>query len=88
VCHHSRHGCEPPAALTAPLPHLPRGALLGTVELIGCVRDSESEWAVEGLWHWQLADAQPFDAPIPAKGRLGLWTYFGSLAASAVRAAS
>ncbi|MGP8162769.1 MAG: ASCH domain-containing protein [Acidimicrobiales bacterium] len=65
--------CEPSKAYRAPLPYLPRGALLGTVELIDCVRDSESEWAIEGQWHWQLADPQPFETAIPAKGRLGLW---------------
>lgn len=54
----------------------PRGVILGTVELLDCVRDSESEWALDGLWHWQLADPQPFETPIPATGKLGLWTYF------------
>ncbi len=66
--------CEPSQAHRAPLPYLPRGALLGTVELIDCVRDSESEWAIAGNWHWLLADPRPFNAPIPAKGKLGLWT--------------
>lgn len=73
--HHSGQGCEPLEGLTAPLPYLPRGALLGTVELIDCVRDSESDWAIEGLWHWQLVDPQPFETPIPARGRLGLWAF-------------
>lgn len=57
------------------LDEYPRGAILGTVELLDCVRDSESEWAVDGLWHWQLADPQPFESPIPATGKLGLWTF-------------
>jgi hypothetical protein len=33
-----------------------RGALLGTLELVDCARESESEWAIDGHWHWQLAD--------------------------------
>ena len=52
----------------------PRGVILGTVRVIDCVRDSKSEWA-DRSWHWQLADPQPFETPIPAKGKLGLWTF-------------
>ena len=33
-----------------------------------------SRWAEPDCWHWQLTDPQPLDEPIPAKGRLGLWT--------------
>lgn len=34
-----------------------------------------SPWALGGdMWHWQLADARPFDVPLTAAGRLGLWT--------------
>ena len=58
----------------------PRGAILGTVELLDCVRDSESEWALADHWHWQLADPQPFETPIPATGKLGLWTFGGDRA--------
>ena len=72
--------CVPSWAYTAPLAHLPGGALLGTVELVDCVRDSASEWAIDGLWHWQIADPQPFEMPIPVKGKLGVCVYFGSLA--------
>ena len=47
---------------------MPAGALIpGTVRVIDCVRDSKSEWAIPGQWHWQLADPQPFASPIPAK---------------------
>jgi hypothetical protein len=51
----------------------PHGAILGTVELIDCVRDSTSPWAIADNWHWLLADPRPFVMPIPATGRLGLW---------------
>jgi hypothetical protein len=53
---------------------MPAGALIGTVRVIDCVQDSESEWAIPGQWHWILADPRPFDAPIAAKDKLGLWT--------------
>jgi hypothetical protein len=67
-----REGMNEHGRLLAEYPH---GAILGTVELVDIVRDSVSPWAIAGNWHWQLADPQPFDAPIPAKGRLGLWTF-------------
>ena len=53
---------------------MPAGALIGTVRVIDCVQDSESEWAIPGQWHWLLTEPRPFDTPIPAKGKLGLWT--------------
>lgn len=62
-------------ARTPGRPHLPRGVLLGTVELVDCVRDSEREWAMADRCHRQLVDRQPFETPIPATGRLGLWTF-------------
>jgi hypothetical protein len=34
-----------------------------------------SRWAEPKRWHWTLADPQPLDQPVPAKGRLGLWRY-------------
>jgi hypothetical protein len=44
-------------------------------ELVDCVRDSTSRWAMADRWHWQLVDPQPFETPVPATGRLGLWTF-------------
>jgi hypothetical protein len=40
-----------------------------TREVVYC-----SRWAQPDTWHWTLADPQPLDTPVPAKGRLGLWT--------------
>lgn len=34
-----------------------------------------------GTWHWILEDPQQLPAPIPVKGRLGLWTVDPALAA-------
>ena len=53
---------------------LPSGVALGTVELVGCVLGSSSEWAEESSWHWQLADPRPYPTPVPMTGRLGLWS--------------
>jgi hypothetical protein len=30
---------------------------------------------IDALWYWQLVDPQPFEEPIPATGRLGLWIF-------------
>ena len=60
----------------SPLPpqsSVPR-ALLGVVTLLDCVERSTSEWAEPGQWHWLVGNARAFRHPIPATGRLGLWT--------------
>jgi hypothetical protein len=51
---------------------LPRGAIIGTVRVIDCVRDSESPWAVPGQYHWILSDPRPC-RPRAARGQQGLW---------------
>lgn len=50
----------------------PAGAIIGVVDLVGCVRDSPSPWAVRGQWHWLLANPRPC-VPVPVRGKLGLW---------------
>lgn len=49
------------------------GAIIGHATLTGCVRDSPSEWAEPGRWHWLLAGARPC-AVVPARGWPGLWS--------------
>jgi hypothetical protein len=51
------------------------GRVLGTVELVDCVWGSDSQWAIEGYWHWVLRDARPYARSVPAKGQLGLWEW-------------
>ena len=48
------------------------GAIIGVVELVDCVQDSDSEWAVPGQWHWCLGGPQTVEA-VPCPGKLGLW---------------
>jgi len=52
---------------------VPFGAIIGSVDLVDCVRDSSSEWAEPGMWHWLMENPQPFPVPIPWRGRQGLW---------------
>lgn len=62
------------------------GAFVGVVDLVdvhqgwwaefeyGPVTCCPSPWGQSGAWHLMLANPRPLAAPIPARGRLGLWT--------------
>ena len=51
------------------------GCIVGSVEVVDCVRNYDSPWAMKGFWHWVLRDPVPLEKPIPIKGHLGLWEY-------------
>ncbi len=51
-----------------------RGAIIGFVFLADVLTDSPSRWAQTGCYHWVLEFPSPIDSPVPARGRLGLWT--------------
>lgn len=57
---------------------LPRGALIGVVDLVDVVGDHPSPWAEPGQWHWVLANPRPFPRPISYRGRLGLFELDGA----------
>lgn len=78
--HRAAHGTEVPTAL-----HF--GAVIGVAELVDVHHSCRavgpldpddnpycSPWAMHGHHHLVLADARPLTTPIPARGRLGLWT--------------
>lgn len=48
------------------------GAIVGTVEINGCVRSSQSPWFV-GDYGFVLRDPVRLAKPIPCKGALGFW---------------
>lgn len=50
------------------------GAILGIVELVGCDRDSKTNWAMPDHYHWKFANPRLFADPIACKGALSLWT--------------
>jgi hypothetical protein len=55
-----------------------RGAILGSIEIAGCVEDSCSRWAAVGKTHWLLRDPRTLATPITGvKGdaRFWRWTY-------------
>ena len=55
-----------------PLEELPLGQVLGTVNVVDCVRDSYSPWAQRDMAHWQVENPQPCE-PFPAKGQQTLF---------------
>lgn len=52
---------------------LPRGAIIGEVDITGCVTDSKSPWAAKGQYHFVLSNPKPYEKPIKCKGRLGFF---------------
>ena len=63
-----RHGVACPAPAK-----LPRGAIIGTVDVVDIVTESDSEW-FGGQAGLRLADPAPID-PIPSKGALGYFKW-------------
>ena len=68
---------------------LPLGAVVGTVEIVGCVpvEDvvdglTEREKALgdysPGRWAWVLKNPVMFDTPIPTRGKQGWWNWEGA----------
>jgi ATP-dependent exoDNAse (exonuclease V) beta subunit len=55
-----------------PLDELPRGCIVGVVELVDCVENSRSKWAEEDSVHWVVRDPVPCK-PRETKGMLGLF---------------
>lgn len=49
---------------------LPREVIIGCVELVDCVEDSDSEWAMPGEFHWLLRRPMRLKTPIAHTGSL------------------
>lgn len=63
-----------PAGLTMPAPHeLELGGIVGTVEIVDCVRKSASPWFF-GQYGFVLRNAKPVDF-IPVRGALGFFEW-------------
>lgn len=69
-----------PRPLADPKPLDTLGAFLGVVDLVAVHHESDhgpgapcSRWGQRDVWHLQVGNPRPVE-PIPAKGRLGLWT--------------
>lgn len=55
-----------------PVAELVTGAIIGKVEVVGCVENSDSPWAMPGHWHWQVTSPRAAAEPIPFTGQLAL----------------
>jgi hypothetical protein len=51
---------------------LPKGAIIGSVELVDIVEHSDSPWFT-GKYGWVFQNPKPLKQPIPCKGKLGLF---------------
>lgn len=59
---------------------MPKGAIIGSVEIVDCVQNYPSIWAEQGVWNWVLKNPVMFDEPITGvKGKLSLWEYEGEI---------
>jgi hypothetical protein len=60
------------------LPDLPTSAIVAVVGKVEPHRDLIgghcAPWGLDDCWHWVLSDVRALTVPVPAKGRLGLWT--------------
>jgi hypothetical protein len=50
---------------------LATGAIVGSAEIVDCVRGVRSRWAERGKWHWLLRNPRVLAKPILFKGKLG-----------------
>lgn len=56
------------------------GAIIGSVEIVDCVRNHPSVWAEKGVWNWVLANPIKFGRPVEGvKGKLSFWEYNSEL---------
>ena len=49
-----------------------RGALVGEVDITGCITESDSPWFT-GPYGFSLANPELYEEPIPCKGKQGFW---------------
>lgn len=59
----------PPRVVDALDQRLPSGCVVAVVELYDIVRDSRSEWAREGEYHFLLRNVRELAVPVPCVGR-------------------
>lgn len=56
----------------------PKGAIIGSVEIVDCVVNHPSIWAEDRVYNWVLANPIIFENPIEnVKGKLSFWEYPG-----------
>lgn len=54
---------------------LPTSCIIGSVDLVACIRESSSQWAFPNYHHWIVKNPVLLERPVlNVKGQLGLWT--------------
>jgi hypothetical protein len=51
------------------------GSIIGFVKFSDCVTDHPSKWAIQGQYHWVIAEKKTLELPIPCKGYQGFWRF-------------
>lgn len=60
----------------SPKIQLPYGAIIGAIDVVGYVKNSNSGWAEKDCWNWVLRNPILFNPPILGiKGHLGIWHF-------------
>ncbi len=67
-------GFSPLVCMALAGPEIPRGAILGQVEIYDVVKDSTSPFALPEHWHWLLRNPVMYSVATPCAGKLGFWT--------------
>jgi len=52
---------------------LPRGVIIGSVQVVGSTSHSTSQWSMDGYRHWLLAEPTPATDLLPCRGSLSLF---------------
>jgi hypothetical protein len=55
--------------------HFMPGHIIGHVEIVDCVQDHSSPWAMDAPWHWVIDNPVLLNKPIPCKGQLGIYNF-------------
>ena len=66
--------CDQLGIKLPPFDALPFGAVLGIVDVVGVVTQSNSPWFF-GPYGWVIRNPREFERPIPAKGSMGFWKW-------------
>lgn len=62
-----------PRAKVPPYEELPRSAIIGLVDIMGCEQKTASKWHGRGQYGFVLANPRALRRPIPCDGRLNFW---------------
>lgn len=62
-----------PRAKVPPYEALPRSAIVGLVDIIGCDKKTQSKWHDRGQYGFVLANPRALPKPIPCDGWLNFW---------------